>query len=1092
MSFRFLPALGFFPCTVAISWAAGGDVAPIGSRIATGEPTLQRVLLSPLDEGSVINKGGFKLSSPGARALADVEAKCGSHALEFSGHADEVGAKGDFTIVAEPAGEILTLGAWVHRPQGANVREVGFQVTDSEGEILMTMLTADWEGWKWVELDLTGDGIRQAYKQEGKSGKVEFPLKNISFVWISPEKGPTTIGVDGLAALARLSPPPEPVRLSSLSPPWGEAGRSFRGGILIHNFSDKTRILKVSTSLQTNPQYLTPALPHPIRGSDHAQGKPSWFEIAGQRVDNNTLTDGDNDSHFHPSFPEEGVTEVFNIVDLGSQRTVTALSWIPADANWVNKLDLHGSSDGTSWTPIGGLQNMDIHKKWGLRHAALREPFAARFIRLRHHNDGQRLSPFFRSFSSLSIHDGAGDEEIAIPDVGEPVASDTRTVEVPPRGFSIVHPPATAPLGPDAYYFGILAEDGDMRTLSSADYFVMPPEPVVLRPESRFGINVSDPTLIPPLARAGFGWVRFENLKWRFFNPAAGDFRFDGSVPPWHVPMDDYFRRYREAGMSILPYIFETPEWAVDAPADVRKNRRAFPPADTADYARAIYQTVARYASSEAPTEKLLTPDKLTALRRIGTYELWNEPNLSDPGWGFFAAPLDRYYPLFRAGAEAAKQADPTIHVTNGGWAGLSMEWIDTMRTFRYPDGKTPLDFTDILNVHFYAGKDDPEYATKDPNAFREGASPDEIQTLEKDLADLADWRDHFKPGMPVWVTETGHDVGGPIGLTERHQAAKLPRGTMLSFTNGVEKVFIYRESGSTPGHHAGAGLLRNDGSLRASYFTMATLIRQLDGSTSKRVPRLSAPDPQVWMYLWKRPGGDVLTAWAPGGRSTLGIDLGRCKVTNAFGATSEEDVTRDFPLGDFPVYISSFGRPDPLSSLVEAAEIREVSRKAQLARLSNASSHLFDFGSREFAGTMKIGDIRPFTTVLKEDLYNDEAGYGFTAAVAGKNNSAHWIRSLLEKDDIHLHQPAVFRVRVKPGSYEVRFKGANFKPDATLTATTSGHPLLDVSLPTGKNTLPVTHVLKVPPGNAAQSVEFHFPVGNIQWLSLVEMLPEP
>lgn len=1089
---RSFPKLRFFPILLLITVARGESPIPAGSRIATADPSLQRLLLSPLESDSVLHKGGFRLSSPEARPLTDVPPKCGMHALRLSGHADTEGAKGDFTIVREPAGEISTLGAWMHHTAGANVSEAGFQVTDAEGEALVAWVKVDWEGWKWVELDLAGSGIRQAYKQEGKSGKAEFPLKNISIVWISPAKGPTMLGVDGLAALARIDTPREPISLSPLAPPWGEAGHPFHGGVLIHNFSDKARTLRVSTSLQANPQYLTPALPHPVRGSDHARGRPSWFEITGQRMEDNTLTDGDDDSHFQPPASKEPPTEIFNIVDLGTVRTVTSLSWIPADANWLNKLDVHASADGSSWTPVKELQNLDIHKEWGRRDVDVREPFPARYIRLRHHNEGQPLSPFFRSFSSLSVHDGTGDEEIAIPTVGKPVTADTVMVEIPPRDFRIIHPPASPPLGPDAYYAGILAEDGDMRKTAAADYFVMPPEPVSPSPESRFGINVSNPAFIPPLARAGFGWVRFENLKWRFFNPAPGDFRFDGSVAPWKVPMDDYFRRYQEAGMSILPYIFETPEWAVEAPAGIQKNRRAYPPRDTADYARAIHQAVARYASEAAPADKLLTPDKLTALGRIHTYELWNEPNLSDPGWGFFAAPLDRYYPLFRAGAEAAKQADPTIRVTNGGWAGLSMEWIDTMRTFRYPDGKSPIDFTDVLNVHFYAGKDDPEHATKDPNAFREGVSPGEIQTLEKDLIDLADWRDQLKPGMPIWVTETGHDVGGPIGRTERHQAAKLPRGAMLSFANGIEKVFIYRETGSTPAHHAGAGLMRDDGSLRASYFTIATLIRQLHGVTDTRVPRLPAADPKVWMYLWKRPGGDVLTAWAPGGGATLGIDLGRCKVTSAFGAVSEEEVTRNFPLGDFPVYISSFGDPGPLATLVNQAGTRETDRKERLARLSKATAHLFDFGSREFAGTMKLGGVRPFTTVLKEDLYDGLAGHGFAAVVAGKNNSAHWIRSLLEKDDIHLHQPAVFKVRVGAGTHEVRFKGTNFKADATLTATASGRTLIDVPLPTGKDTLPATAIFTISSGDAGQPIEFHFPPGRIQWLSVVEKLSDP
>ena len=74
-----------------------------------------------------------------------------------------------------------------------------------------------------------------------------------------------------------------------------------------------------------------------------------------------------------------------------------------------------------------------------------------------------------------------------------------------------------------------------------------------------------------------------------------------------------------------------------------------------------------------------------------------------------------------------------------------------------------------------------------------------------EELESLVAWRDKLKPNAEIWLTETGNDVGGPIGLTERHQAAKLPRCIMLALATGIERVFIYREAGSDPAMHAGA-----------------------------------------------------------------------------------------------------------------------------------------------------------------------------------------------------------------------------------------------------------------------------------------------
>ena len=54
-------------------------------------------------------------------------------------------------------------------------------------------------------------------------------------------------------------------------------------------------------------------------------------------------------------------------------------------------------------------------------------------------------------------------------------------------------------------------------------------------------------------------------------------------------------------------------------------------------------------------------------------------------------------------------RADPNAVVTSAGYAGMSAEIVDRMRTYRYPDGKCPLDFVEVINVHFYSGQEPPE-----------------------------------------------------------------------------------------------------------------------------------------------------------------------------------------------------------------------------------------------------------------------------------------------------------------------------------------------------------------------------------------------
>jgi hypothetical protein len=430
---------------------------------------------------------------------------------------------------------------------------------------------------------------------------------------------------------------------------------------------------------------------------------------------------------------------------------------------------------------------------------------------------------------------------------------------------------------------------------------VMPPRIAVSR-ASRFGINASDVKLAPLHGRLGVGWVRFENLKWPMVSPKPGEYRFDGSVAPWHVDVDRILEAYTEEGMSVLPFLFMTADYASSAKPDVAANRRPFyAPADYATFGDFCFQTAARYGSAAHAADVLKTADKRSGLKRLHTFEIWNEPNLNAPSWGPWVATMEEYFELFRVAAEAVKRADPTATVTNAGYAGLEAETVAGLATYRYKDGKRPLDFVDVLNVHYYSGRTPPEVARIDINVQR--GPKREGMTYEEHLKRLVRWRDEHKPGLPIWLTETGYDTAGPYGVSERLQAARLPRVVMMALGEGIEKVFVYREKGSKPSHHAASGLLRDDNSVKPSWQTYATLIRALDGAVEGR--RLEHPDANVRVYEWRtRDGRATTAAWVIDGEGKLGLDLGPSVVTDAFGARRRADVRSDFPLSAFPVYL--------------------------------------------------------------------------------------------------------------------------------------------------------------------------------------------
>ncbi len=90
---------------------------------------------------------------------------------------------------------------------------------------------------------------------------------------------------------------------------------------------------------------------------------------------------------------------------------------------------------------------------------------------------------------------------------------------------------------------------------------------------------------------------------------------------------------------------------------------------------------------------------------------------------------------------------------------------------------------------------------------------------------------------------------------------------------NGIDKVIVYRESGSDASMHAGFGAERNDHSRRPSWYTYATLIRQLENA--EPAEHLPVGNRNIWLQRWQRNGETLLMVNAVTGEEQLGIELG-------------------------------------------------------------------------------------------------------------------------------------------------------------------------------------------------------------------------
>ena len=79
--------------------------------------------------------------------------------------------------------------------------------------------------------------------------------------------------------------------------------------------------------------------------------------------------------------------------------------------------------------PVAGLQGVDFYKKWGRQELDVPQPFEARYIRIRFHNDGQRVVAL-KYPAEFHVCCGTADETWAFPPAGPVVAEGKLAVVV--------------------------------------------------------------------------------------------------------------------------------------------------------------------------------------------------------------------------------------------------------------------------------------------------------------------------------------------------------------------------------------------------------------------------------------------------------------------------------------------------------------------------------------------------------------------------------------------------------------------------------------------------------------------------------------
>jgi hypothetical protein len=842
--------------------------------------------------------------------------------------------------------------------------------------------------------------------------------------------------------------------------------------VVLTNQTEQDVAAEVEFTVQQDPALYSKTAPRSLYGENIAAGTKSWFELEGKVIEDSTMTDGKPWTDFGGPFNNrEKWAEAFTYVDLGKNVRIVHLGHVGGDPNRMYKADFAASPDGKTYQRVEGLQSVEFHRQWGPQEIQVPKPFETRFLRIRWHNAGERVEAF-RQPAELFVYGGESEALWAFPQTGPKLLDGKLNRTIPAKAAETIELGDGRPLSSGAYFVAVRTKAGGRTQMNFGRIFVMPPVLDQVSSNSRFGMNGIEFAKLG--RRQGYGWVRFENLKWPMVSVEPGVYSFDGSLPP-HQKYDEIFRTYKENGLSIMPYLFLTPKYL--APPGAKNNGVTHPPTDLSKYGEFVFQAVARYGSKKHPSDALLTKDKVSGLGYIDLYELWNEADLNDPNWGSWRGVFTDYYIMFRYGAEAVKKADPDAKVANGGWSGMGVPLMESMRTYKYPDGKCPLDFMDVLSVHYYSFQVPPEMAKVNDNSYRNGA-PLHNLNFEQELDALMAWRDRHKPAMPVWITETGYDTGGHKGVDERLQACWLPRDLMIILAAGVEKVFVFREKGSGDSLFSASGVVRDDGSLKPSWFTFATLLRQLDGVTQKPI-KMTFEDGNVRAYLWKRDGKPIVSAWAIQGTARLDLPPGRCTITDAFGTSMAKDLTAPLELTEFPVYLTDFSAPTAHAWEERASKLAEQ-EKQRVERQSKLEAYLFEFGTKDRGATMIVGNERTFTDVVAADLYDEAKGYGFEPNKGVQDKEAKWLRPPWA---VKMAPDARFTFNAKPGDYELH---VCIRAGAEGTFVVRGIEGGDqtVKLSSSRDGEAVTVTVKV--GAKPVTIESHFN-GELVWLTMIQ-----
>jgi len=325
------------------------------------------------------------------------------------------------------------------------------------------------------------------------------------------------------------------------------------------------------------------------------------------------------------------------------------------------------------------------------------------------------------------------------------------------------------------------------------------------------------------ILRVGISWLDTEP------RPGKYDWRF------WDLLVE----KTRRAGVTLIPYVCYTPQWA----AQSQDNFWRQPPKDVRAFGRFMYAIAHRYRG------------------QIHSWELWNEPDNPD----FWLGSVDQYARLVAEGARQARRADPKAAIVLGGISNEQSPFFRQLLS-QYAITRT----VDVINLHGYA---------ETWNADRIEDYPYHIDALAHDV-----YATGQKPDL--WLAEFGYsDFRFPAGQgmwpiffdyehTRAYQAVALIKSHVMALSAGkLSLTAWYRINDLKPNvgvigdeNNKFLGLVDVQGHPKPAYYAFRFITRLFDQPVrciDDRVRIEAPPHSQSEVHVFEKKNGEkVVIGW--------------------------------------------------------------------------------------------------------------------------------------------------------------------------------------------------------------------------------------